>query len=369
MDRQRLFLEFIDYLFVGISKREYRKTALSVKWTKRFIDSDYPITYRGCLRFVKDHISEIALEVGAKDSLYDFIRFAGGGKKERRTKEVKPLEKLSDMSEKNKKIIDDFIYYLTQEEDYSQSTLNMYMESAKQFFQYANEVSADNYKRFVKTLEEKGFSPETICLRITGLERLSKFLNKPIKLKRPKYQRKLDTNNIPNEKEYEKLLEYLLTKKNKDYYFFIRILATTGARVSEFLQFTWENILDGEVTLRGKGNKYRRFFFNKKLQHEVKEYIKETGKTGYVAMGKYGILSSRGFAMMMKDWGEGCGIERSKMHPHAFRHFFAKMYLKKNKDLIQLADLMGHESIDTTRIYLQKSYDEQKKEFNRGVTW
>ena len=49
------------------------------------------------------------------------------------------------------------------------------------------------------------------------------------------------------------------------------------------------------------------------------------------------------------------------MHAHAFRHFFAKMFLKKNKDVIQLADLLGHGSVDTTRIYLQKSYDEQKE--------
>lgn len=49
--------------------------------------------------------------------------------------------------------------------------------------------------------------------------------------------------------------------------------------------------------------------------------------------------------------------------------FFAKMFLKKNKDVIQLADLLGHGSVDTTRIYLQKSYDEQKKDFNRNVTW
>ena len=64
-----------------------------------------------------------------------------------------------------------------------------------------------------------------------------------------------------------------------------------------------------------------------------------------------------------------CGIDSRKMHAHAFRHFFAKMFLKKNKDVIQLADLLGHGSVDTTRIYLQKSYDEQKRDFNRNVTW
>ena len=71
----------------------------------------------------------------------------------------------------------------------------------------------------------------------------------------------------------------------------------------------------------------------------------------------------------LKAWGKHCGIDSKKMHAHAFRHFFAKMFLKKNKDVIQLADLLGHGSVDTTRIYLQKSYDEQKKDFNRNVTW
>lgn len=80
-------------------------------------------------------------------------------------------------------------------------------------------------------------------------------------------------------------------------------------------------------------------------------------------------MTQRSLCQSMKDWGDKCGIDRSKMHPHAFRHFFAKMYLKKNNDVVQLADLLGHGSIDTTRIYLQKSYDEQKKEFNRSVVW
>ena len=67
------------------------------------------------------------------------------------------------------------------------------------------------------------------------------------------------------EEEYNRLLEYLKTKLNKDYYFFIKVLGTTGARLSEFQQFTWEDIAAGEVVLKGKGNKYRRFFFPKAI--------------------------------------------------------------------------------------------------------
>ena len=319
---------------------------------------------------MQTNAAAIAEEPLTKNALCEFLDFCGVGySRTKKKSEIKSLEKLSAISEKNRKLMNDFIYSLTQEEDYSPHTLSLYSFSVKKYFEYANEISADNYKRFVRTLEEQGMSPATIRLRITALERLSEFVKKPIRLKRPKFTRKLDTDNVPTEQEYERLLAYLATKRNKDSYFFIKILATTGARVSEFLQFTWQDIIDGEVTLKGKGNKYRRFFFQKSLQKEVMQYVKGTGKTGLVATGRYGTITDRGLNTNMKNWGKACGIDPKKMHPHAFRHFFAKMFLKRNKDVIQLADLLGHGSIDTTRIYLQKSYDEQKKEFNRSVTW
>ena len=82
-------------------------------------------------------------------------------------------------------------------------------------------------------------------------------------------KRKLDVNNVPTEEEYNRLLEYLKTKLNKDYYFFIKVLGTTGARLSEFQQFTWEDIAAGEVVLKWKGNKYRRLFLKKQLAREM----------------------------------------------------------------------------------------------------
>ena len=71
----------------------------------------------------------------------------------------------------------------------------------------------------------------------------------------------------------------------------------------------------------------------------------------------------------MKTFAEKAGLPRQKLHAHAFRHFFAKMYLKKTKDVVALADLLGHGSVDITRIYLQKTQEEQKRDFNRFVSW
>ena len=367
-EKKQLFDRYLEWIYS--SGKSYGYIGRCIKIVKKYLESEYPVSRIGYRRYMREHASNLIEEPLTKNALCELLNFTGTGySSKKKQSEIKSLEKLSVISERNQKLMNDFLYYLTQEEDYSPHTLSLYAFSVKKYFEYANEITADNYKRFIRTLEEQGMSPATIRLRITAIERLSEFVKKPIKLKRPKFKRKLDTDNVPTEAEYERLTFYLKSRPNKDYYFYIRILATTGARVSEFFQFKWEDILKGEVTLKGKGNKYRRFFFNKQLQSEVREYVKHFEKNGYVAVSRYGRLTQRGLCQQMKVWGEKCGIDKTKMHPHAFRHFFAKMFLKKNKDVMQLADLLGHGSIDTTRIYLQKSYDEQKKEFNRSVTW
>ena len=350
--------------------RSYDHIGRAIKAVRDFLDEAEDVSRRAYNRYRKQHALLLCTDPYRKESLCEFLQWkgVGYGRKHRR-EEVKPLEKLSAISEKNKKLMNDFMAWLGDKADYSPHTMALYSFSIKKYFEYANDITMDNYKRFVKTLEEKGYSPKTIRLRITALERLSEYIGKPIKLKRPKIAKNLDTDNVPTELEYNRLLDYLKGKPNLDHYFFMKILGTTGARVSEFLQFRWEDIEHGEVTLKGKGNKYRRFFFTKGLREEAANYARKEGKTGYVAVGRFGQLTERGLNQLMKSWADRCGIDRKKMHPHAFRHFFAKMFLKKNKDIVQLADLLGHGSVDTTRIYLQRSYDEQKRDFNRNVTW
>ena len=137
----------------------------------------------------------------------------------------------------------------------------------------------ENCKRFIRTLEEKSLSPQTIRLRITALEKFSKWLKKPIELKRPKMKRKLDVNNVPTEEEYNRLLDSLKTKSNKDYSFYQSI----GYNRCQFVRIPAVHVgrhyIRGGNT-RGKGNKYRRFFLQKQLQEEAKAYAKEHGKTG-----------------------------------------------------------------------------------------
>mgnify|MGYP004566256279 FL=1 len=352
------------------SGKDYATIGRYVKYTLDFMENTASVDRRGYLRYRRDNVDIIGRIPQASDAICDLLSFLKVGYNRQRKEEIKPLEQTEQISDKNSKLIDDFIVWLAGSNDYSSHTIDIYRTSLKSFFSYAAEINMDSCKRYLKTLEQKGFAPQTIRLRITAIERFSKWIKKPIELKRPKMRRTLCVENVPTEKEYNKLLDYLLTKDNKDYYYLVKVLATTGVRVSEFLQFTWEDIASGEVTLKGKGGKYRRILFKKDLQKEIREYMETKGRTGLFVTNKQGdLLSKRGLTERLQRWGRHCGIAKEKMHPHAFRHFFAKMFLKKCKDVVQLADLLGHGSVDTTRIYLQRSNDEQKRDFNRNVTW
>lgn len=365
-NRQNILTNYISYLYS--TGRTYDTVGKYIKHVTDFLETTEEISRRGYLNYKRSNANVMARYPLMCTAICDLLSYLKIGYN-RREKKAKALERLDTISEKNRKLLNDFIIWLTDNNDYSPHTVDVYHTSLKQYFEYANDISMENCKRFIQTLEEQSLSPQTIRLRITALEKFFKWMKKPIELKRPKMKRKLDVNNVPTEDEYNRLLDFLRTKRNKDYYFFVKVLGTTGARLSEFQQLTWEDIATGEVTLRGKGNKYRRFFFQKQLKQEAIAYMRENSKTGLLAVGKYGPLTQRGFSQHLKAWGIHCGIDSRKMHAHAFRHFFAKMFLKKNKDVIQLADLLGHGSVDTTRIYLQKSYEEQKREFNRSVTW
>lgn len=366
-ERLKLYSDYIKNLYN--TDKSYDYIGKYIKHVGHFLENCDSVSRVGYARYKKKY-TVILLEPLACAAICDFLQYCGVGfKRKIKRDNAKTLEKLSSISQKNKSLLNDFILWLHNGNEYSSNTMNIYYTSIKTFYEYCNDFSLDNARSFIKTLEEKGFSPSTIRLRVTSLERFGKYLKKPIELKRPKFKKKLDTDNIPTEEEYNMLLDYLYKRTNKDYYYYIKILALTGARISEFMQMKWEDVLKGEVVLKGKGNKYRRFFFTEKLRREVSEYVTLNNKSGLIAMGKFGLLTNRGFSMNLKRFGEKCGIDKRKMHPHAFRHFFAKMYLKKTKDVIELAELLGHSSIDTTRIYLQKSHEEQKNEFNKKVNW
>lgn len=365
-ERQQMLCRYLSSF--NNSNLSYTMRGKYIEAVRFFLINTKMVSRKGYSQFKKEHQQEIVYMPWLTDAVPDFLASIGKGYRKVEGKLYKGSNKrFVDNVEKReirqKEIINNFLLWLENEREYSQNTLRTYTFSIQDYYSYFDDFSQDNARRYVAKLEQDGKSPKTIRIRITCLEKLAEYLKKPIKLKRPKIRKTLSVENIPTEKEYQQLLDYA-DKHNTKFAYIIRLLGTTGCRVSELIQLTYEMVQQGNVVLKGKGSKYRQFFFTKQMQEQAK------GKSGYVCLNRYGAqMSTRGVASMLRELGEKAGVDRSKCHPHAFRHFFAKMYLKKTKDVVGLADLLGHGSVDTTRIYLQKSQEEQKREYNRTITW
>ena len=373
MEKEKILVDYLVYL--GSSYQVNEIIGRRIKRAYDYVNKGYDISCKGWKDYLKIELSkDLTCKFSiVKRDIFDFLGFNGvsGYRNRKKTKKVKPLEKLTVISAKNQELIRTFNNKLLTEGHYSDHTIRGYNYSLKMFFEYCNEFSKDNYRRYISMLEEQKKKPKTICLHISSLNKFADILGKQeYKMRLPKIARTLQLENIPSVKEYQTLLDYLKEKNKMVSYYQVKLIASTGARLSEFLQFEWEHIAQGYIDLKGKGNKIRRFFFTESLAREMTDYAQANNRNGYVFINMYGTkIHGRGFAQQLNFWAEKAGLDSRKFHPHAFRHFFAKMYLNRNSDVVQLSNLLGHESVDMTRTYLTKTFEEQQNDYNKTVIW
>jgi site-specific recombinase XerD len=141
--------------------------------------------------------------------------------------------------------------------------------------------------------------------------------------------------------------------------------------VSELIQIKVEHIEIGFFDLYSKGGKLRRLYIPKRLQKETLVWLKEINRSsGYLFLNRFGEkITARGISQQLKNYAEKYGLDKKVVYPHSFRHRYAKNFLEKYNDIALLADLMGHESIETTRIYLRRTASEQRDLVDKIVTW
>ena len=189
-DRQKILTDYISYIYT--TGRTYDTVGKYIKHVTDFLEMAKEVNRRGYLNYKRENADVMVRHSLMCSAICDLLSYLhiGYGKRE---KAVKPLEKLDVISDKNKKQLNDFIVWLTDNNDYSSHTVDIYYTSMKKYFEYANEVNMDNCRGFIKSLEEEKLSPATIRLRITAIEKFSKWMKKPIELKRPKMKR-VDTN-------------------------------------------------------------------------------------------------------------------------------------------------------------------------------
>lgn len=267
-----------------------------------------------------------------------------------------------------KQELEDFRAWL-EEKELSENTIDTYTYAVREFYERYEELTKRNliaYKEFLIANR----APKTAGIRCIAINQYCIFKGKrELCLKTIKIQKARTVENVISREQYEYLLSRLKEDKNEKGYFMILFLATTGARVSEFVRFRKADLEKGYCELWTKG-KIRRILFPRKLVEESAEYFQEVKEDDYLFPNRSGKqMTTRGLAEVINRMGSRYGIPENVMHPHAFRHLFAIEFLKKNSNIALLADLMGHESVDTTAIYLRMSASEQAEQFNRAVDW
>ena len=253
----------------------------------------------------------------------------------------------------------------------SNNTVTSYLWTVRYFLSNYGEVTKKNLLSYKGYLVEK-FKPQTVNLRLQGMNKYLEFLKlDKLKMKFVKVQQKNFLENVISNADYKFLKTKLKADGYDDWYFVVWFLTATGARVSELVQIKAEHVQLGYLDIYSKGGKLRRLYIPKNLRTEAVKWLEKRNQTsGYLFLNRFGQrITTRGIAQQLKHFAEMYGLNRDVVYPHSFRHRFAKNFLDRFNDIALLADLMGHESIETTRIYLRRTSSEQRAIIDKVVNW
>ncbi len=255
--------------------------------------------------------------------------------------------------------IQDFRIFLYENER-SDNTIEKYMRDIRFFRKWLQNRCIDKSVAIEYKKELCGkYAVKSVNSMLSSINAFFVFMGwHDLKIKTLKIQRQIfaDKSKELSKTEYERLLSAAKSNKNERLYYLMQTIASTGLRVSEIKYVTCEAVKAGQATINCKG-KIRQIFLPKKLCQMLKRYIKSRNiKNGSVFITKSGRPLDRcAIWKMMKDLCEIAGVSKDKVFPHNFRHLFARTFYSLQKDIVRLADILGHSSVETTRIYTMEA--------------
>ena len=259
--------------------------------------------------------------------------------------------------------------YLRREER-APTTLEKYLRDIRAFACWLGDspVSREAVTNWKEYLLAQGRAPVTVNGALAALTGLFRFLGWDCRIKFLKIQRRLfrDTARELTRTEYERLIHTAEAQGKYRLALLMEAICATGVRVSEVKYLTVEAARAGcaEISLKGK---IRAILLPGKLCRRLLKYAKKQKiASGEIFLTKSGKgLSRRQIWAEMKRLCAAAGVEPSKVFPHNLRHLFATAFYRACKDIAKLADVLGHSSIETTRVYLVTSGAEHRKQLDR----
>lgn len=265
-----------------------------------------------------------------------------------------------------KKQIAAFVVYLKSEEK-SENTVEKYIRDVRAFFDYTNgtEITKETVIAYKNNLLSENYAARSINSMLASINSLLLFLGwADLKVKSIKLQRQI---YCPEEKEltkaeYMRLVHTAKQKGNERLNLLIQTICGTGIRVSELQFITVEAVKCGEAVVSLKG-KTRSVFIVRELQKKLLRYAAEQKiATGAIFITQSGKPMSRtNIWREMKSLCAQAGVNPQKVFPHNLRHLFARTFYGIEKDIAKLADILGHSSINTTRIYIITTGNEHRQ--------
>lgn len=274
-----------------------------------------------------------------------------------------------------------FLMYLLSE-DKAENTRIAYEGAVRNYFKHYDSISIDKLIAY-RDILSKTYQPKSVNLKIQGLNRYLDFIGfEDFKLQCVKIQSKSYTENVISLKEYKRLIGHLYSPDNMMWYIAVKLIACTGLRSSELLRLNKEDVSGEYIDVLSKGRRLRRVYLPSTLQEECRRFLKKQADNSLTKLkdpqflaeplflnDKGRPISTKVFSNKLKSAARDCNIPEEVVYPHSFRHLFAREFIKKTPNLSLLADLMGHESIETTRIYLRMTSKEQQAVVEKTVTW
>lgn len=264
-------------------------------------------------------------------------------------------------------LVERFRMHLKNEEKAS-ATVEKYISDVLAFKKWSNGTKVSKqllleYKAFLKN----SFAPASVNSILSSLNSFFAFLGEfDLRIKLLKIQKHIFSGKELTKPEYERLLCAAKKRENSRLYYLMQTICSTGIRVSELRYITVEALKERQATISCKG-KLRVVILPDALCKMLNKYIKERKiKSGAIFVTKNGRpLDRSNICHDMKKLCESAHVPREKVFPHNLRHLFARTYYSIQKDIVRLADILGHSSINTTRIYTVESGDVHRKQIQR----
>lgn len=255
-------------------------------------------------------------------------------------------------------------------EEKSKGTIEKYMRDIRGLVEYLNgeELSKETLITYKKYLGEQ-YALVTANSKIIAINRFLEFIGeaewrlKPFRVQKQIFLRK---EKELTKEEYIRLVRTAEQQGKHRLAMILQTICATGIRISELQYITAEAVYTGRAEVNCKG-KQRVIFIPQKLKSILTRYMRSQNiRKGNIFVTKNGKpLDRTNIWAEMKKLCEKAQVSRGKVFPHNLRHLFARMFYSMEKDVVKLADVLGHSSIETTRIYIMESGEEHRKRIEK----